>query len=120
MFCAYCGRQIDDKSKYCPYCGVKVINPGVFKKPSAKNKVLAFFGFGLSFFSVGFGVLPIQGMNVIMAWAFGFPAYIMSKYGMDSTKYKYAKVGKILSILGMIISIIITFIVILIDDLKKQ
>lgn len=37
MFCAYCGRKIDDKSKYCPYYGVKVVNPGVFKKAKCQK-----------------------------------------------------------------------------------
>ncbi|HPE14253.1 MAG TPA: zinc-ribbon domain-containing protein [Bacilli bacterium] len=35
--CKECGKKIDDKSKICPHCGIKIINDGV-KEKKDKNK----------------------------------------------------------------------------------
>ena len=28
MYCSGCGKEIDDKNKFCPYCGTAVVNSG--------------------------------------------------------------------------------------------
>ncbi|WP_432627123.1 YARHG domain-containing protein [Brotaphodocola sp.] len=39
MFCGKCGKQIDEKAKFCPYCGVTIGTDKKSKKKSKKNIV---------------------------------------------------------------------------------
>ena len=109
MFCAYCGKEIDDKSKYCPYCGFKVVNPGVVKKPSAKNKVFAFVGFGHGLVAFILSLIPVA---CIYSFLFVIPGFIFSGLGKNSNKENFAKKGKLFSTLGLIFGIIMTIVTI--------
>ena len=75
MFCAKCGKKIDDDSAFCPYCGQKVDAPvksgrpsvGGFKKAAAsvslKNK-MPLIGIAVAFIAVVaviFGVVKLIG-----------------------------------------------------------
>ncbi|MGC8979736.1 DUF2116 family Zn-ribbon domain-containing protein [Caldisericum sp.] len=43
MFCPNCGRQIPDGSKFCPYCGEKLITESIPEKRKPvrkKNSIL--------------------------------------------------------------------------------
>ena len=48
MFCANCGKEIDDRAVICPHCGVPVTQP---PKPGKTKDRLA-FGFGIAGFVV--------------------------------------------------------------------
>ena len=115
MFCTYCGKQIDDDSRFCCHCGKEaepMIKKVIENKPSVRNKIFAFVGFGLGITAFIFGFLPIWG---IISFMFSIPGLIFSKYGMDSDKVNYAKKGKIFSNLGLIFGLSIsTFFIILI------
>lgn len=40
MFCKNCGKEIDDNSKFCQYCGAKIVEPNSKKEfVEALNKI---------------------------------------------------------------------------------
>ena len=85
MYCANCGKEIDDRAVICPYCGVatgKTANANA----STENNTMAIVGFVFSFF------IPFIGL-------------ICSIIGLKKSTDLNGK-GKGLAIAGLIISII--------------
>ena len=108
MFCKFCGEQISDESKFCCHCGKRLIDDNVCEvvnKPSVRNKVFAFVGFGLGITGFVFGLIPLLGLY---AGFFSIPGIVFSSIGVNSTKASYAKKGKIFSILGLVLGIVIS------------
>ena len=102
MFCNKCGKEVNDDVVFCPNCGSKLINDTVIKKNSGESEAIT--GFVLGIVSLVFWVtiiVPILGI------------YFSSK-GKNSPKASYAKAGKILSILSLIIPVLAVIIYLLI------
>lgn len=91
MFCNKCGKEVNDDVVFCPNCGAKVVNDTVVKNNTGESDAIT--GFVLGIASLIFWVtiiVPILGI------------YFSSK-GKNSSKASYAKTGKILSILSLVI-----------------
>ena len=95
MYCVRCGKTIDENSKYCTSCGYPV-NGKVKEEIKDNSKVISILGVILSFF------IPIIGL-ILSIISVGKCKKYKSKTGNNS-KYKG------ISFAGLIISIIMTFI----------
>ena len=112
MFCEYCGKPIDDNSRFCCHCGAKVVPTFETintEKPSVRNKVFAFVGFGLGIASFVFSLIPVCCFYSLL---FAIPGMIFSKYGLSSEKESFARKGKVFSISGLIIGIVMSILTI--------
>ena len=117
MFCEACGRPMDDGLEHCNHCGAKINTNGVVKIPSVRNKVFAYIGLGLSINALVISLIPYVSFSF---WVLSIPSLVFSKYGIDSTKEKVAKTGKILSILSIIFGILVSVLLILLKDLRSN
>ena len=111
MFCVHCGMQIKDDSLFCCHCGkkVKLIEEVKPERPSVKNKIFAFIGFGLGITSFVLSLIPVA---CIYSLIFYIPGFIFSGLGKNSNKENFAKKGKLFSTLGLIFSLIMTILTI--------
>ena len=111
MFCVYCGNEIKDDSKFCCHCGeaVRVIKEVKQERPSVKNKVFAFVGFGHGLVAFILSLIPVA---CIYSFLFVIPGFIFSSLGKNSNKENFAKKGKLFSTLGLIFGIIMTIVTI--------
>jgi hypothetical protein len=131
MFCANCGTKIEEGAKFCSSCGTPVVSAGVGIKqekavyfiqaqPSAlpasdvyqtQNTQAAVPG---ATDKKGFAITSlVLGINSIWAWYFpylGFPVsivgLIMGVVGYKSSKKGFSTAGLILSIIGLVATII--------------
>lgn len=99
MFCSKCGNEVDEGTVFCPKCGEKLINKEYQeKKDSTETEAITSFILGLV--SVAFWVtiiIPILGI------------YFGNK-GKNSAKATFAKIGKALSIVSLIVGSIVLFV----------
>lgn len=112
MYCTYCGKQIEDDSKFCTYCGNST---GYVEKKEVNNnvkeKIFAFIGFGLGIAAFVIGLIPFACFSAIFM---AIPGMIFSKIGMNSNKKSFAKKGRIFSVLGLIFGIIMSVLTVVI------
>ena len=96
MYCYKCGREIDDTSVKCPYCGeAQVVHQTQTNSESDKFNIMSLIGFGLAIASV---VIHVSFLTSIAA-------LIVSIVGlMDCNKKKER--GKIFAILGIVFSVL--------------
>lgn len=117
MYCKKCGKQVEDGSSFCPYCGadlreqeVEVVEANVeSEKPQESRgpwKVFAIVGYVL-------GIVGFVTSFFLIGLEFSVPGIVFSALGLKTTdedaKAK-AKKGLKLSIAGTIISIALTFV----------
>ena len=57
MYCTYCGKQLDENSKFCCYCG-KEVNEVKKAKESVQGKIFAYIGFGTGIESLIMSLIP--------------------------------------------------------------
>ena len=105
MYCIYCGKEIENGSKFCSYCGKSVNETPTPEKTNVKGKVFAFIGFGLGICSFVFSLIPFLCFSSAFI---SIPGLIFSNLGMNSNKKSFAKKGKIFSVLGIIIGVIMS------------
>ena len=84
MYCANCGKEIDDKAVVCPYCGVATGK--TYSNTSTESNTMAIVGFIFAF------LMPVVGL-------------ICSILGMKKSTELDGK-GKGLALAGIIISIV--------------
>lgn len=94
MFCKQCGKEIEDTAAFCPNCGAKLVDDNATtKKDSGDNEAIIGFVFGLVsiifFITI---IIPVLGI------------YFSNK-GKNSSKAGFAKAGKLLSILSLILPV---------------
>ena len=111
MFCIHCGKEIENNSKFCCYCGeaVQSVVEVNKEKSSVKNKIFAFVGFGLGITSFVLSLIPFA---CFYSFLFVIPGFIFSGLGKNSNKENFAKKGKLFSTLGLIFGIIMTILTI--------
>ena len=114
MICPNCGKEILDYSSYCNYCGDDVVNHKVIVNQSVRNKVFAYIGYGHGITSLAMGLIPFASY---VAWIYSVIGLIFSNFGLESTKAYYAKKGKKLSLIGLVVSFIVSLITIIIRDI---
>ncbi|MDE6275455.1 MAG: zinc-ribbon domain-containing protein [Clostridia bacterium] len=85
MYCANCGKEIDDKAVVCPYCGVATGKTYTNNK-TTENNTIAIVGFIFAF------LMPLVGL-------------ICSIIGINRSTELNGK-GKGLALAGIIISIV--------------
>lgn len=110
MFCIHCGNEIKNDSKFCCYCGNQVEQlqqKQNANRPSVRNKVFAYIGFGHGIAAFVMSFIPLV---CIYSFLCAIPGIIFSCLGKKSEKEKYAKKGRLFSVLGLIISFIMTII----------
>ena len=105
MFCIHCGKEIENDSKFCCYCGeaVQSVVEVEQQRPSVKNKVFAFVGFGHGIAAFVLSLIPFA---CFYSFLFVIPGFIFSGLGKNSNKENFAKKGKLFSTLGLIFGII--------------
>ena len=111
MFCVHCGKEIENDSKFCCYCGEAVQSVVEVKqeKSSVKNKIFAFIGFGHGIAAFVLSLIPFA---CFYSFLFVIPGFIFSGLGKKSSKENFAKKGKLFSTLGLIFGIIMTILTI--------
>ena len=105
MFCKYCGNQLKENAKFCEHCGSAVAGSQyvesvqsqqtVTEKPSDAPKGLAIAGFVCSFFA------PLVGLILCCV------ALRKYKTSQGQECRTMAKAGVIISIIGMVVTVII-------------
>ena len=69
MYCADCGKQIDDDSAYCKYCGAQT---GAEKAPADANKPPTGYYYATDEESKGYAALgfffPVVGFILWLVW----------------------------------------------------
>ena len=118
MYCVYCGKELENDSKFCCYCGKSVNETNTPVKTNVKEKVFAFIGFGLGICSFVFSLIPFLCLSSPFI---SIPGLIFSNLGMKSNKANFARKGKIFSILGIIIGVIMSIIsIVLLEFLIEE
>lgn len=117
MYCKKCGKQVEDGSSFCPYCGadlkeqeVEVVEANVeSEKPQESRgpwKVFAIVGYVL-------GIVGFVTSFFLIGLEFSVPGIVFSALGKktsDENAKAKANKGLKLSIAGTIISIALTFV----------
>ena len=106
MYCIYCGKEVENGSKFSSYCGKSLNENQAPEKTNVKEKVFAFIGFGLGICSFIFSLIPFLCFSSAFI---SIPGLIFSNLGINSNKKSFAKKGRIFSILGIIIGVIVSF-----------
>ena len=119
MYCTFCGKEIENNSKYCSYCGNEITNENTENatKSNTKGKVFAYIGFGLGIQAFVMSIIPFV---CFYSYISCIPGIIFSNNGMDSSKVKYAKKGKLFNKLAFIFGPIMSVITIIIIVLLSQ
>ena len=107
MYCIYCGKELENDSKFCGYCGKSVNENQAPVKTNVKEKVFAFIGFGLGICSLIFSLIPFLCFSSAFI---SIPGLIFSNLGMKSNKKSFANKGKVFSILGIIFGVIMSIV----------
>ncbi len=97
MKCTHCGREIENDSVFCEFCGKKQTMP-VIQDSDESLKAQ---------YSLAFGVCSIIGCILFgIGIIFGIIGILLSKNNTSSDKHKanMFKVGKITSMIGIIVS----------------
>jgi hypothetical protein len=102
-YCRECGREIQEATKYCPYCGapIRVITKGVYARPrkaqwGASRILLLFVGFILLATSLG---LLVGGGGILWAQSrLSDPEGFLVSYKAEFRTDAYALVQKSLNI----------------------
>lgn len=88
MYCRFCGKNIAEDSKYCPYCGAPVYQEDFYPRPRQENG--SGFGWGVPGFFI-----PIVGLILFLVWKNEMPV-----------RAKSAGIG---ALIGVIVEIVFVF-----------
>lgn len=95
MFCKKCGKEVEENVVFCPHCGIRLADEEIAKKSdSGDGDAIAGFVLGLA--SIVFCItiiVPILGIY-------------FSNRGKNSSKAGFAKAGKVLSIVSLVLAIV--------------
>lgn len=90
MRCAKCGKEIDSKASFCSYCGTAIDNrhaEEVNKEYAISSMILGIMSLFLLFANLPFSIVAI----------------VLASKGQGN---RYAKIGRITGIVGLVLSII--------------
>ncbi len=110
MFCIYCGKKIENTSRFCQYCGMNII-PSPVSTPHQNQKqnniIPAIIGLALSLIGIAItSILPYVGAFVGVSASIA--AIIICSLQMKEHNMKpVAITGFCLGIIGVILSIAI-------------
>ena len=118
MYCAYCGKEIENNSKFCCHCGNEVsVGNAKPVQHNVKEKIFAYIGFGLGIQALVFSVIPFLCFYSYLSC---IPGIIFSNKGMNSSKLEFAKKGRLFNklafIFGPIMSVITVIIIAIIAN----
>lgn len=107
MFCLNCGKQIDDSSTSCPYCGSLIGNANGFSENPYGAQAAPSEGLGIAAIVVG-------AVGILMAWLVALLGYIFGGIGLtlalvgkhQNKLSSKATVGMILSIITLACSLL--------------
>lgn len=108
MYCKNCGKEIEDGSSFCPYCGSSVSKKICDRKETSDNKGSYSTGFGIG----GFVVSIVAVLYSHMIFALWYIAFALALIGivLSCTGMKEIKKGKNgLAFAGFIIGAIALF-----------
>lgn len=92
MLCPKCGREIEEKSKFCKYCGEKLISEGIKEEITKQPKTS-----GLSIASLVLGILFFIPFAPLLAIVFGIVALV--KISKSKGEFK----GEGMAIAGLVL-----------------
>jgi len=112
-YCKYCGKELKEQSKFCPYCGMSFESPQQIQQHQYATPTyypIKHSGFAIA--SLVLGIIAVIFTGIIILWyvgiilgilaiVFGAIAYL----GQEQDKYGLA--GFICGIISIIISIVI-------------
>lgn len=111
MFCLRCGKQIDDNSMSCPYCGCATENAGeinsntMFPEDNINKKNAD--GLATAGLVVGAIGIVLAWLIALLGYIFGVLSLTLSIIAVKKTKdNKKAKIGLVLSIITFVCSLI--------------
>lgn len=136
-YCANCGNELNDSTVFCENCGTKceapAQQPPMYSVPvyeaapveqplSTKDKVLSIIGMVLGIISLVWAVFTlifsfIPGLGVVFSavgFEFAIPGIILSSIGNKSGNSKMGKVGKVFSLICIILFGVFLFISIIV------
>ena len=121
MYCKKCGKEVEEGSAFCPYCGADLrdqeaevidADDASVSEDNGPWKVFALIGFIL-------GIISLAGSILFIGLTTGVPGIVFSILGKKSsnpTRKSQAAKGLKMSIWGLILSVVvyIVFIVVLV------
>ena len=124
MFCANCGKEMDDNAKFCPSCGMDATGETVSKQPEAKSETPPTYSeppVSPVPVSSGSGVAAMVCgiIALILCWVpfiglvFGIVAMVLGGKGMRTLpqgKKGMAIAGFVMGIIGLVVGVIILII----------
>ena len=111
--CKYCGQTMDEGDAFCANCGARVNDKEPATAPAENAivepksiQIFAFIGMGLGIFSLVTAFIPFA--NLFTSVSSGIAGIVFSVLGKKSQRRKTnAKVGLILSIVGIALAIVL-------------
>lgn len=115
MFCKVCGKEVDNDSQFCPFCGADLRSEIEEVENAEQEPVKSSKGPWNAFALVGFilGIVSFVGSFVIIGMEIAIPGIIFSALGKkseDENKKAKASKGLKLSIAALIIGIVMSII----------
>ena len=110
MKCINCGMILKDDATVCNYCGHQFVEK---KGYPTRNKVFAFIGYGHSILGLIVCIIPYL---CYMSFIYSVIGLIFSNMGIESTKVSYAKKGKKMSIIALILGLVMSILTVLLND----
>ena len=115
MYCKKCGKQVEDGSSFCPYCGADLKEQEVEVVEAEEQKPQESRGPWKAFAIVGYvlGIVGFVTSFFLIGLEFSVPGIVFSALGKktsDENAKAKANKGLKLSIAGTIISIALTFV----------
>lgn len=119
MYCNKCGKEVDNNEKFCPYCGNKLTDDAVVSgetttATSNASLVFAIIGLVLGISSIALCFVPIFGIML------GLAGIVLAILGLKSRKHGMAVTGLALSIVGAILSVILTISIMVLANKPKS
>ena len=85
MYCLKCGKEIDDSSITCPFCGCATENAGIpIDSHTVDDSLKSADGLGTS-------AMVIGGIGIIVAWLLAILGYIVGGAGIAVALYARSK-----------------------------
>lgn len=114
MFCAKCGKEMDDNAKFCPSCGADATVPTVSEQPSYQQPSYDEPAYTEQSSGTGVGAMVCGILSLVLCWlpivglVLGIVATILGGKGrrtLPPDKRGMALAGFIMGIIGMVIGI---------------
>lgn len=106
MYCTKCGKEINNESLFCPYCGSEVQKKEDIKEQNLNRP--EGFDYGIlviSALSVILSIIPLSKVIIIVGICFSFIGLVLSLYRNKKYKNKLSFLSIIVASVGFVSNI---------------